>query len=101
MKNLSRSREGYLLIDHRATGIIEGVTSKIAEYATLTCSHCHKQLIINPARNRERSYCPKCDHYICDECNIIRVASGYICMQLTAVFDQIRNRSILAAQRSR
>lgn len=62
-----RSLEGYLLIDNSAT---LGMGGK-QEFATLTCSHCQKQMIKNPDRTRERAYCPKCDHYLCDACGVI------------------------------
>lgn len=57
-----RRREGYLLVDHRATG--EG----LYESATVTCSHCHAVVVLNPDRTREREYCAGCDRYICDGC---------------------------------
>jgi hypothetical protein len=93
------NREGYLLIDHRATGInaqgksVSGQAATI-EMATHTCSHCHRIIILNPMRMRDRHYCPKCDHYICDDCEAARVASGYACMPLTAHFYEMKNRSV-------
>lgn len=57
-----RSLENYLLIDRK-------------EMATLTCSHCQVQVILNPLRTRERNHCRKCHAYVCDspvcnsECN--------------------------------
>lgn len=76
------SQEGYLLIDNRANG------GGAFEAATLTCSHCQKQVIRNPARERARAYCPKCDHYICDDCELARVQTG-ICVPFTQVMDII------------
>lgn len=75
-------REGYLMIDHRASpGIPEDVAAKLGldpkfagegkllEAATLTCSHCKVAVVKNPLRTRERENCPKCgNHYICDFC---------------------------------
>ncbi len=79
-----RKHEGYLLIDNRfgpgvsaefirATGkdapiVPEG---RMYESATITCSHCHTIVILNPDRSRPRNYCRTCDHYICDNpgCN--------------------------------
>lgn len=77
-----RSLEGYLLIDHRATGI-----GGMVESATLTCSHCQRQVVLNPARTRERHYCPKCDHYVCDGCEAVRVASGGACRTYKQIMD--------------
>jgi hypothetical protein len=89
-----RSKEGYLRVDNRLGGpLAESQLAQIAaleakgvyvtvtppasqlESATITCSHCHVTFIRNPQRIRARSYCAKCDHYICDspvcnaECN--------------------------------
>lgn len=74
-------REGYLMIDHRASpGLPEDIArrtgldprytgeGKLLEGATLTCSHCKTTVFKNPLRTRERAYCSKCDHYICDLC---------------------------------
>jgi len=71
--------EGYVLIDHRASpgltpefarnaGLDPKLTAegKMLEAATLTCSHCNTVVIMNPERKRERGYCRKCDHYVCD-----------------------------------
>lgn len=76
-----RSLEGYLLIDHRANH------GGVVETATLTCSHCQRQVILNPDRSRERGYCPKCDHYVCDACEAIRVATGE-CRTFKQIMDE-------------
>lgn len=76
-----RAKEGELMIDHRAspgltedqarlfgydpTAVKEG---KLFEAATMTCGHCGTIVIRNPGRTRERGFCPKCSHYICDQC---------------------------------
>lgn len=77
-----RSREGYLLIDHRASpGVAEllvrraglpGIAGQgLFESATVTCSHCHAIVILNPNRSRPRGWCAACDAYVCDSprCN--------------------------------
>lgn len=84
MASLKR-HEGYLLIDNRfgpgvsaefirASGhdapiVPEG---KMFESATVTCSHCHSIVVLNPDRSRPRNHCRKCDHYVCDSpaCNV-------------------------------
>lgn len=78
-----RSHEGYLLIDHRATH--EGTF----ESATITCAHCHRIVVLNPQRTRERGYCSRCDHYICDspECNLE-------CNPLKKVLDTIQEQAL-------
>lgn len=62
-----RSKEGFLVIDNRHAPDMQGRTG-VLELATITCSHCQRQIIRNPARTRDRAFCAKCDHYICDEC---------------------------------
>lgn len=77
-----KSRDGYLVIDHRASpGLPEDVARKsgydpkhcgeggLFEAATMTCSHCKVSVVKNPLRTRERASCAKCGyHYICDFC---------------------------------
>jgi hypothetical protein len=96
-----RALEGYLLVDHSAA---PGVAREIAtgngnappvaagrtfEAPTITCSHCQRVVIVNPLRTRERAYCPKCDHYICDECEARRVAMGGACKTFKQVMDEV------------
>ena len=64
--------EGYLSIDHRA------VSKGHFESATSTCSHCQRVVILNPDRTRPRHYCPQCDNYLCDECELQRTSTGYV-----------------------
>jgi hypothetical protein len=89
-----RSREGYLLIDHSAS---PGLPAAIAnprlfgegrrfEAPTLTCSHCKTVVIVNPERTRERGYCRKCDHYVCDAC-----AAAQVCRPFAQVVDDVKN----------
>lgn len=94
--------EGYLLIDHRDS---PGLTAKQAvtagrasimphvakgrrfEGATLTCSHCERIVIKNLDRARQRAYCPKCNHFICDWCEAERVRTGQ-CKPFKQVIDE-------------
>lgn len=72
-----RSREGYLLIDHRnspgTAAVGPGVTF---ESATNTCFHCQRIVVLNPDRTRERYRCPDCFRYVCDQCAAVRAAGG-------------------------
>jgi hypothetical protein len=70
-----RSLEGYLMVDHRAGDGMLGAKGMF-EAATITCSHCQRQFIRNPARQRDRCWCTGCDHYICDQCGIVRSQTG-------------------------
>lgn len=104
--NSKRSQEGYLLIDHRAG---EGVGPRgsaigpgtLVERATCTCSHCQRVVVVNPLRTRERGYCPKCDHYLCDQCEIARVASGGVCRTFNQLIEHVQEAAVRTEQRAR
>lgn len=84
-------REGYLLVDHRASpGIPADIAlqlgyvpdmvreGKILEAATITCVHCKTVVMKNPMRTRERASCMKCGgKYICDGCGFEAWLPGY------------------------
>lgn len=103
--NWQRKKEGYLMIDHRASpGISEDFAranpgfrpvpeGRLFESATSTCSHCKRVIVLNPDRTRARGYCPKCNHYVCDRCEAVRVASGWECRS----FDQVKEEYLEAA----
>jgi len=103
-----RRREGYLLIDNRCG---PGVSAEfvrrsgkknvpavgegqVYESATITCAHCSAVVILNPGRTRERGYCRRCDHYVCDspECN-------RECRPFKALLDRQQEAAFLSAQR--
>lgn len=74
-----RSLEGELYIDHSAgPGLtLEEVghfnapavaKGEVYESAILVCGHCQAAIILNPNRSRDRGWCAKCDHYMCDDC---------------------------------
>ena len=103
-----RSHEGYLLIDSRftpgfsdleaiAAGLPVGAGRGVFEAPTYTCSHCQYVVVINPARNRERAHCRKCDHYICDACGAALALSG-ICRTFKQVIYEIQERADKAPQ---
>ena len=82
--------DGYLMIDHRASpGIPSDIAQamnldprhcgegKLWEAATLSCSHCRCAVVVNPLRTRERAYCQRCDHYICDACGVVAALPDY------------------------
>lgn len=86
-----RDREGYLLIDHRASpGVPPDIArqqgfdphfmgeGQILEAPTMTCSHCTGCVVLNPDRIRKREYCQKCDDYICDACYALTQLSDYV-----------------------
>jgi hypothetical protein len=100
-----RSHEGYLLIDHRESpGVPDallhalgvpmplGAGQGLFEAPTITCSHCQTVLILNPLRTRERAYCAKCDHYICDGCGAALAQSG-VCTPFRQVIETVQNQA--------
>lgn len=108
MSSLKR-HEGYLFVDHRASpglpddmalsmGLPVGGGQGLLEAATYTCSHCNRVVIIEPKRTRERAYCPKCDHLICDRCGAIRAASGGECKTFKQVIEEVQEKGARDAQ---
>ncbi len=87
MIHSQRSHEGYFLRDDRVSG------GEFIEQPTRTCSHCHRIVMLNPKRTRTRGYCAKCDSYVCDSCEAIRVKTGE-CVPLIKVFEQQREISM-------
>ncbi len=80
-----RSREGYLVIDHRASpgtnwepgsGFPSVPEGQLFETRTLSCPHCGCCVVVNMDRTRQRPHCHSCDHYICDICAIEYKVSG-------------------------
>lgn len=105
-----RSHEGYLLIDNRnnegvsdealrALDLPAGAGRGVFEAPTITCSHCHAVVVLNPLRNRERAYCRKCDHYICDGCGVVHAQSGGGCRSFNKFLDEVQEKAALAEQR--
>jgi hypothetical protein len=93
-------REGYIMIDHRASpGLPEDLArrhgfdpaqvgeGKLFEAAMLTCSHCKISKLKNPDRTRERGHCFKCHHYVCDTCAAMMNLPDYDHMPFEKVVD--------------
>lgn len=94
--------EGYMLIDHRhSEGVPDamarriGLTEKelgagkIFEGAILKCSHCPTPFLKNPLRIRERGYCAKCDHYVCDHCHEQMAKPGYVHITRDEIIEKV------------
>ena len=87
------NREGYLLVDHSACPDFRpGALPTQFESATITCSHCQRVVVLNPDRTRSRGYCRKCDHYVCDECELERVQSGGACLTFNQIIEDHQNQ---------
>jgi hypothetical protein len=59
----------------------------VFEAPTYTCSHCQVVVVLNPKRSRERAYCRRCDHYICDACGALR-GLGQPCVTYKQIVDE-------------
>lgn len=96
-----KKHEGWLLIDNRfGPGVTDEMVKKSGlsgvpvvkegqtfEAATITCSHCQAIVIINHERTRERTYCRKCNHYICDGCAVV-MATTLECLPMNKKLDE-------------
>lgn len=95
-----KQHAGYLQIDHRDSpgltpeqvahvpGAMAVGAGRMLERDVLTCSHCERAVVLQPLRTRDRGYCQKCDHYICDHCESIRVKTG-ACVPMRQIVDAI------------
>lgn len=98
-----RHHAGYLEIDHRDSpgltaadvahipGAMPVAAGSVLERDVKQCSHCQRTIVLQPLRVRDRGYCPKCDHYVCDDCETIRVKTG-ACVPAVQMFDAVQNR---------
>lgn len=96
--------EGYLLVDNRASpGVPDGLAISagmpagsgrgLFESATFTCSHCQTVVILNHLRTRERAFCEKCDHYLCDACGVLKAQSG-VCRTFKQVVEEVQEQAV-------
>lgn len=101
-----RSREGYLMVDHRASpGLPSGFMrnlgldcpeapeGKLVEAATLICCHCGNIYVKNPERTRARGHCFKCNDFECDGC-----AATKECTPFSKTLDMLERRAYQADQ---
>lgn len=106
-----RSREGYLLLDHRDSpgvnpelericGLPVGATKAGAffESATRSCRHCQRQIVLNPDRSRERHRCRGCG-YMCDACAAIYAIDG-VCRNIERQFAEVLERAVHESMRT-
>lgn len=105
-------REGYLLVDHRASpgipadaarrmGYDPGLVGegKVLEAATLSCAHCGTKNVINTNRTRERASCFQCaGKYICDLCDAERRKPDYVHRPMAQIIDMVGSGKFIAAQ---
>lgn len=92
---------GYLIIDHSASpGIPEDIArqlhldpravaeGRVMEAGTMTCAHCKCTVFKNPLRTRERGFCAKCYHYVCDICAFKATQPDYMHTPFEKVIDE-------------
>lgn len=106
MRTSKRKYEGLLIIDHkespgitpeqaRGVGPAVGKGQKL-ETPTYTCVHCQRVVVMNPLRTRARVFCQKCDDYVCDECEAVRVLNPDILHRsFTQVMEDAQNAGAL------
>ena len=101
MRSLA-SLEGEMIMDNRvnsgvpddiivAQGLPVGAGRGVFECAFYTCSHCEGTVVKNSQRTRPRGFCKKCNHIICDSCEVKYVSSGHQCIPFKAFADEVRN----------
>jgi hypothetical protein len=95
--------EGEIFIDHRASpGLPANVARHLGydpvqvaegtlfEAATIMCEHCHRIVVRNPLRERERAFCMQCGGaYICDLCDDERRKPDYVHMPFRKIVDMV------------
>lgn len=106
MKTSKRKFEGLLVIDHRES---PGLTpeqvqgrgpavgkGQLLETPTYNCVHCQRVVVMNPLRTRARIFCQKCDDYICDDCEAMRVLNPDILHRsFTQIMEDAQNAAAL------
>lgn len=104
-------REGYLMVDHRASPGLSAEEARLAGYdplmcregkllemATLTCSHCKCTVVKSHQRTRERPSCAKCGgHYICDICAFKASLPDYSHAPFDKVIDDTLTRAAMGS----
>lgn len=95
---------GYLEIDHTASpgitptdvahvqGAIAAPGGKKFERDLVGCWHCQRAIKLDPKRRRKRGHCPKCDHYVCDWCNMMRIKTGE-CTPVDKMLDRVQRHA--------
>ena len=107
MIHSKRSHEGWLSIDHTAspgTGPLTGnpivaqlhvpivPEGKQLEASLITCAHCQRGVILNPQRRHDREWCSGCDHYLCDNCGLVRKIDG-MCRSMKVLIDRLQEQA--------
>ena len=107
-----RRHEGYVLIDNRESpgvtpsfvqqsgiGALAVGAGKVLEASTITCAHCQRGVVLNPMRAHVRDWCFYCDHYLCDNCGLIKKIDGQ-CRNFVALLDRLQEKAFQQVLRS-
>lgn len=98
MRHSLKHQTGYLIVDHTASpgltvadvahvpGALAAPGGQVTEADLAKCNHCERAIRLHPLRIRARGYCGKCDHYLCDWCETLRVKTG-VCTPMAQVLD--------------
>jgi hypothetical protein len=111
MKHSKRDSEGVMMVNHKdSPGLTPEFLAEVAkafpgedtlppgagtgmfEAPIVTCVHCQQMVIINPLRNRQRGWCGKCAHYLCDKCSLNQKL-GVPCRPYTQVIEDVINQN--------
>lgn len=98
MKRSLRAGGGFLEIDHRdSPGLtpadVAHMPNALAvpggqhyETDVYHCSHCQRMVVLRAVAGKivDRGYCPKCNHYVCNSCEKMRVATAGLCVPFLA-----------------
>ena len=89
---------GYLEIDHRDSpgvkqedfgldyhGPIVG-KGQVFKADYKACSHCQRQILLDPLNRFERHYCEGCNKYICNDCKRAKGIMG--CIPFKKILDK-------------
>lgn len=96
-----KSQEGVIIVENRDIGAMPFNNSQMTqEIPTYTCSHCHRVVVLHPTRQRERAFCGKCNHKICDQCETVRVALGGECRTMNQIIEETQENAVKEQQQS-
>lgn len=94
-----KSHEGVIIVDNRDVGAMPFNNNQaMQEIPAYTCSHCHRVVVLHPTRQRERAFCGKCNHRICDECEARRVAAGGECKTMNQIIEETQENAVKEQQ---
>jgi hypothetical protein len=102
------STAGEFLMDNRvnsgvpdeivvAQGLPVGAGRGLFEEKCYTCSHCETVVVMNRSRTRPRGFCKKCNHVLCDACDVKYTSSGHQCIPVKAFAEEVVNAAINGA----